>query len=271
MDGHFETANGASLLGEEDGAPFELLRPDAGSRALLVCDHASNRIPRKLGNLGLAQEVIEDHVGWDIGAADVTRILSQRLDATAVICGYSRLVIDCNRPPGSPGSIPEISDGYLIPGNQALSRAERAQREQEILEAYHGAISREVAGRWVDGLPPALVSIHSFTPALKADGVARPWQICILWGHDGRIAQPLMENFGQMQGITVGDNVPYSGRHVAYTVNIHGHAAGLPHVGIEIRQDLIATPEGALQWAGILETALAPILANPHLYQARHF
>ena len=271
MDGHFESVDGMKLLDEVDGAPFDLLRPDAGSRAILVCDHASNRIPARLGDLGLARDIIEDHVGWDIGAEAVTRILSEKLDATAIICGFSRLVIDCNRPPGSPASIPETSDGYLVPGNQALSRAERAAREREILEPYHGAISREVAGRWQDGLPPALVSIHSFTPALKADGRPRPWQICILWGHDGRIAQPLMENLALKPEITVGDNVPYSGLHVAYTVNIHGHAAGLPHVGIEIRQDLIATQEGAAHWAGILQEALAPVLANHHLYQARHF
>lgn len=260
-----------SLLTAGDPAPFELVRPESSARALLVCDHASNVIPSKLGDLGLSREIIEDHVGWDIGAAAVTRFLSDWMDLPAVICGYSRLVIDCNRPPGSPASVPEVSDGFRIPANNGITRADKAQREQEILEPYHRAIRKQVAGRWQNGHPPALVSIHSFTPALKEDSIQRPWHFCILWGHDGRIAQPLLENLGRIDDVIVGDNVPYSGRHVAYTCNIHGHAGGLPHVGIEIRQDLIATEEGARHWAGVLLQALEPVLANEHIYQARHF
>ena len=273
MDGNIDqlSAIGSSLLGAEDGPAVTVVNPDGLSRTVLCCDHASNRIPVSLGNLGLEQSVIEDHVGWDIGAEAIARHLSAELNAAAVICGYSRLVIDCNRPPGSPASIPEISDAIAIPGNEGLSPAEKRLREKEILEPYHQAIRDQITGRWQQASPPALVSIHTFTPALRETGVGRPWQICILWGHDGRIAQPLMDNLAQVDGLIVGDNVPYSGRNVAYTVNSHGFSNDLPHVGIEIRQDLVSTPEGAKKWAMILLDSLGPVLADPGLYQQRHF
>ena len=233
---------------------------------LLTCDHASNAIPRALDGLGLPPAALSQHIAWDIGAAAVTRRLAEALDAPALLTGYSRLVIDCNRDPGDPTSMPAVSDGVAVPGNRDLSKAARALRRAACFDPYHAAIAARLDALLAAGTVPALLSIHSFTPVMA--GVPRPWHIGILWDKDGRMPQPLLAALRADPAITVGDNQPYSAREPAgYTVRQHAVQRGLPHVAIELRQDLVAGDEGARAWAARLATALRPILARREIYR----
>lgn len=256
-----------SLLSETDPPPVEFCHERGKVPVLLTCDHASRVIPQVLGQLGLAEEEIARHIGWDIGAGAVTRRLAPLLDAPALLCGYSRLVIDCNRNPDDPSSIPLESDGVVISGNAALSANARAARRAEIFDPFHVAIERSIASQLARGVAPAVISIHSFTPEMK--GAKRPWHVGVLWDEDGRIALPLLEALRTESGLVVGDNEPYSARDpVGYTQRHHAWSRGLPHVAIELRQDLIAEEKGALAWAERLAHVLRPILAQSELYVA---
>lgn len=254
------------LLGSSDPAPVELVA--GAAPVLLTCDHASRAVPIALGSLGLDDTVLARHIGWDIGAAPVTRALASMLGAPALLAGYSRLVIDCNREPSNASSIPLVSDGVVIPGNHGLSAAEASARRRAIFAPYHAAIAQSIE-RFLDrGVVPALLAIHSFTPAMN--GTARPWHVGILWHDDDRIPVPLIEALRAEPGLCVGDNQPYSAREPAgYTVEHHAERQGLPHVAIELRQDLIADPAGAAAWAGRLARLLAPILARREIYRQR--
>ena len=254
-----------SLIGPGEPPPFRVLNPKGRARLLVVCDHASRRIPAALDNLGLDELALGRHIASDIGAGDVAERLSRRLDAPAVLAGYSRLVVDCNRGLNDPTSILAVSDGEFIPGNQGLSETQKAERAHQFFYPYHGAINRRLESFERRGIVPAFVAVHSFTPIFKK--VRRPWQIGILWDTDPRIPVPLM-NALRAQGITVGDNEPYSGKAPAdHTVDYHAEGGGLPHVSIEIRQDLVNHPEGVAQWARILGDALERILADEGLYR----
>jgi predicted N-formylglutamate amidohydrolase len=182
-----------------------------------------------------------------------------------VLSGYSRLVIDCNRDPADPSSIPETSDGTVVLGNRNLSTAARAARRRACFDPYHHRIAAWLAA--VRSRSPALLSIHSFTPVMQ--GKPRPWHVGILWDKDPRIPLPLLAALRAEPGLVVGDNEPYSAREPAgYTVRQHAALAGLPHVAIELRQDLVADAAGAADWAARLAAALAPILAPSELYRA---
>ena len=257
----------ARCLAPDDPPPCELCRGEGRAPLLITCDHASRRVPRALGTLGLTGEELSRHIGWDIGAATVSRGLAGRLDAPAILAGYSRLVVDCNRDPGDATSIPETSDGVAIPGNRGLSPEERSARHAEIFAPYHAAIADWIEARLARGVVPAVLSIHSFTPTMA--GRARPWHVGILWDADPRIPMPLLRSLRGDADLVVGDNQPYSAREPAgYTVRHHAVARGLPHVAIELRQDLIADEAGAARWADRLAAALAPILARREIYQA---
>ena len=254
------------LLGADDRSAVEICHAQGAAPVLLTCDHASNAIPRALGGLGLPPAALSQHIAWDIGAAAVTRLLAQTLDASALLTGYSRLVIDCNRDPGAPTSIPPVSDGVAVPGNRGLAEPARAARRAACFTPYHTAIAARLDALLAAGTPPALISIHSFTPAMA--GVARPWHIGILWDEDGRIPEPLLAALRADPAITVGDNQPYSAREPAgYTVRHHAVRRGLPHVAIELRQDLVADGEGAGSWATRLAAAFRPILAQREIYR----
>lgn len=255
-----------TLLRPGDPAPVAVLRADNAGPALITCDHASKQVPAALGNLGLSESELARHIGWDIGAAMVAEGLAALLDAPAIIAGYSRLVIDCNRDPADPSSIPEVSDGTPVPGNRGLGEDQRAARRAEIFVPYHAAIRSWLDDRLGRGVVPALIAVHSFTPFMG--GVARPWHIGVLWDVDPRIPMPLLEALRRDPNLTVGDNEPYSARQPAgYTVRHHVAQRGLPHVAIELRQDLVATPAGAAAWAERLGAALRPILARPEIYR----
>ncbi|MCC6466887.1 MAG: N-formylglutamate amidohydrolase [Alphaproteobacteria bacterium] len=254
------------LLGPDDPPPIELLNASGGAPALLLCDHASRAVPRALGRLGLDDALLMRHIGWDIGAAEVTRHLSRRFDAPAVMTGYSRLVIDCNRVPGEPQSIPEVSDGVRVPGNCGIAPAEALRRRRALYDPYHAAVDAAIDRFRRAGRVPAILSIHSCTPVMN--GEERPWHVGVLHDRDTRIAAPLMAALAARGDVCVGDNKPYSGRGQAgKTIHAHAHDVGLPHVMVEIRQDLIDTHKGAAAWARVLGDALAPILADPALYR----
>lgn len=252
-----------------DPPPYYLLNADGSAPLILVCDHASNAIPRHMNDLGLGHQELARHIAWDIGAAEVTRRLADRFDAPAVLSGYSRLVIDCNRAPGGPDSIAKISDGVIIPGNQEVGDEEAEWRLENCFWPYHHTITGTLAHLWRHGLAPALVSIHSFTP--RMNGFARPWHIGILWNRDPRLASPILEWLRAHPSLCVGDNEPYSGRDVGFTLERHAGAAGLPHLEFEIRQDLLADEEGCRRWAQIAGDALTAVLANRSVHQVVHY
>lgn len=234
-----------------DDEPFEFISARAGAGGLiLLCDHASRRVPEDLGDLGLAPDLFATHIASDIGAADVTRALAAHFGAAAVLARWSRLVVDLNRGEDDPTLVMKLSDGSIIAGNVEADVASRIARFHQ---PYHRRIAQEIARH----AQPVLISMHSFTPAWK--GRARPWEVGILWDRDGRLAVPLMARL-RAAGFTVGDNEPYSGALENDCLYRHGTMNGLPHVLIEIRQDLIFADREARSFAArlapILETAL---------------
>jgi predicted N-formylglutamate amidohydrolase len=243
------------LLGEDEPEPVAVERPDGSSPLFLTCDHAGRRVPRRLGRLGLPDEAFERHIAWDIGALAVSLRLSEAVDATLVRQRYSRLVVDCNRPEGVASAIPTISEATEIPGNAGLSEADRALRSSEILAPYHDRITALLDARRDEGRPTYLVAMHSFTPSYH--GVARPWHIGTLYGRDPRLARILRDLLIQEPGLVVGDNQPYNvSDFTDYTLPVHGEQRNLPHVGIEIRQDLITEASGQAVWAERLSRLL---------------
>lgn len=260
------------LLGPDDPPPFEVVNAEGRRPLVLICDHASRAVPSRLGRLGLEDWVFERHVAWDIGAAGLTRLLAERLDAPAVLGGYSRLVVDVNRQPGHPGSIPVVSDGIAVPGNASLSAREAQARLDALFWPYHRCVGDLLAGHWVrQAKPPVLFSIHSFTPCLADGGTPRPWHAGVLWNRDPRVALPLIDALREEPGLMVGDNEPYSGRTSGYSVEMHAGAAGLPYAAIEVRQDLIADDSGVAAWADRLGRALETVLDRPDLHSVRHY
>ena len=258
-----------SLLAPDEPAPFEWIGRDLRSAPLLICDHASNFIPRALADLGLPAPELERHIAYDLGAAEVTRGLAQRLGCAALLSHFSRLVVDPNRALDDPTLMPRESDGTPVPGNQHLTHAARQQRLATLFHPYHQALSQALAERVAAGVVPVILSIHSFTPVMQ--GRARPWQIGILWNRDPRLAVPLMADLNDA-GFIVGDNEPYSGRdNHGFTLRHHAHGAGFPHVLLELRQDLIDTHHGAQEWIAILAPILAQLLTRPSLTQTKVF
>ncbi len=247
------------LLHADEPPAVSVERRHGVSPLFLTCEHASNRIPRRLGSLGIEAPALQSHIAWDIGALNVARGLSVRLDATLVAQSYSRLVIDCNRRPEAPDSIPTVSENTEIPGNRNLHPAQARARVEEILAPYHDAITRHLDARRRLGRASVLVAVHSFTPVY--DGSARPWHVGVLYNRDRRLPQIMLELLSDADHLVVGDNQPY---HVAdltdYTIPVHGEGRGIAHVEFEIRQDLIATLTGQAAWADRLADLLVRAL-----------
>lgn len=222
----------------------ELIPAAADPRCLLIADHGSNRVPPGI-DLGVPAAVMDNHIAIDIGVDPLVRALADRLGMAACLATASRLVVDLNRDPDSPGVIPAVSDGILIPGNQHVDAAARARR-LDLHSAYHAVLADAAADA---GL---LVSIHSFTPALSSrPEEARPWPIGILYNHDDRAARLALDRLGAA-GILAGDNQPYSGRDLNYTMDRHGEAAGRAYLSIEMRQDEIGDAAGRARWLPVL-------------------
>jgi len=236
------------LLASADVPPVHEDNAAGRSPFLLTSDHYGRTIPRILGDLGLPAGVLTRHIAWDPGIAGVADALSKHLDAHLIAQRYSRLVIDCNRPPGAPSSIPRISEATVIPGNEGLGRDAAEARRRQIFDPYHRRIAEVIRRRLRDSVPTVLVSLHSFTPVYA--GIARPWHIGTLYHRDTKLPPLLLKLLREEPDLVVGDNEPYAvSDETDYTIPVHGEARGLMNSGIEIRQDLIADQAGQRQWA----------------------
>ena len=244
------------------------------------------------------------HVASDIGAGEVTRHLAVRLDAPAVLANYSRLVVDLNRQPGHSTSIMATSDDIAVPGNKNLGEGARQERIETLFWPYHRALGDLQAKMWRRGTPPILLAVHTFTP--RMGGEDRRWHAGILWNRDPRFARALIEGLsapgahapklqdpaadfapgllsgrpsceGMPSGMTppgdiaVGDNEPYSGRDLAYTLDVHAGAAGLAHAAVEIRQDLVMDTAGTRAWTERLALVLRPLIGRADLHRIERF
>jgi predicted N-formylglutamate amidohydrolase len=248
------------LLAADEPPPFTVDNETGTSPLLIVADHAGKHFPRRLGQLGLSNAECERHIAWDIGIGAVCCLIGQALNAVVIRQNYSRLVIDCNRTPGSETSIADLSELTHVPGNIGLSEHDNLARVREIFQPYHDRIASELDRRREAARPTALISAHSFTPVFKAE--TRPWHVGVLYNRDRRFAQILMELLHREEGLVVGDNEPYTVTDASdYTIPVHGEQRALHHVALEIRQDLIADEVGQRTWAALFARLL------PQAYQ----
>lgn len=258
-----DQATGQATENQGDSEAFTLLAGDAAKGLLLICDHASNALPPGYGTLGLPPEQLERHIGYDIGAAGVTLGLSRLLNVPAVLSRYSRLLIDPNRGSDDPTLVMRLSDGAIVPGNGYIEAAEIAHRVMHYYTPYHATIDAAIDRAIATGRPPAIFSIHSFTPNWRSQ--PRPWHATVLWDKDPRLAVPLIGALRQEPGLVVGENEPYTGKLKNDCLYRHGTHRGLAHALIEIRQDLIREPEGQKEWAERLARLLERLLQSPEV------
>lgn len=248
------------LLAADEPHPVIVHREAGAAPFVLLADHAGRLIPRRLGTLGLEAPDLSRHIAWDIGIAGVAERLSELLDAALIMQRYSRLVIDCNRPPGIAASIPERSEATDIPGNTGISAVEAVARRREIFDPYHAHIERLLDARAHEGRPTVLIALHSFTPVYL--GVPRAVEVSPLYGGDARLAHALLVLLRREGDLVVGDNDPYAVTDTTdYAVPVHGIGRGLVHTAIEIRQDLITETSGQAAWALRLARLLPEALA----------
>lgn len=230
-------------------------RADAAGRFVLLCDHATNRLPPRYGSLGLGVEDLGRHFAWDPGAAGIARRMAERLDAPLVLANVSRLVIDCNRSPDAPDSIVAVGEMTPIPGNADLTVPERSRRVAEAYDPFHAAVSDAIDRRAARPGSFALCAIHTFTPVMR--GTRRPWHVGIIHEESNPLADAVLAALRADSGLVVGDNEPYSpADRVYHTLERHGLARGLPTVMIEVRNDLVATPEDERAWGDRLADIL---------------
>ena len=246
------------LLGPADVPPVREYHDSGRSPFLLTCDHYGRLIPQRLGDLGLPESELKRHIAWDIGIAGVAEMLSTHLDAHLVVQRYSRLVIDCNRPPDVASSIPMISEATTVPGNEGITREVAELRRAQIFDPYHRRIDEIIDQRRQRNMPTILVSLHSFTPVYA--GIARPWHIGTLYQRDTILPPLLLQLLRAEPDLVVGDNEPYAvSDETDYTIPVHAEARGLMNTGIEIRQDLISDQAGEKAWADRLARIFAEI------------
>lgn len=245
------------LLSADEPGPFKILNPLSEQPILLVCDHASCRFPVSLGDMGLDPFARRCHLAVDIGAGPLTERLAETLGVTAVMQQYSRLIVDCNRELMDPGAFLQFGDGVPVPGNRSLRQAEKDLRAEAIYWPYHKAINQQMQRLTELSAPLSFITVHSFTPVM--DGESRPWQMGVLWDTDARLPEIFLEGF-RAAGYNVGDNEPYSGKAPQdYTIDNHAETAGIPHVGIEIRQDLIDCDDGVETIARLMHDIIESI------------
>jgi predicted N-formylglutamate amidohydrolase len=231
------------------------VRPDGSSPFLILVDHAGRAIPQTLGDLGLDEADRRRHIAWDIGALEVARRLSDRLDAEVIAQAYSRLVIDCNRDPAWASSIAAQSEETPIPANQALSEADRSARRRFIFEPYHAFIQAALERRAAEGRRVVVIALHSMTNVYL--GVSRPMPGAVLFGPSPEFARLVLSELRGAVGAEIAENAPYALSLTSdYTVPKHALARGLPYAEIEMRQDLVAEEGGCALWAERLATAL---------------
>ncbi len=241
-----------------DGPTVTVANGDGKGPLVLVCDHASNHFPSPYDKtLGVSEAEKTMHVAWDPGALSLSLALGDRLDAPVVYPGVSRLIIDCNREEDREDLTPSLSEIVEVPGNRNLVQNEINRRLDMVHRPFHKAIAQTLDTRASRNLPNAVVSIHTYTPVFK--GKARPWEIGLIYGEDRRLAEPVLNSLKSVDGLTVGDNQPYSPSDgVYYTVRRHGEARGLPCLMIEVRNNELQTPQDEAKWADLL----APVLSS---------
>jgi predicted N-formylglutamate amidohydrolase len=248
----------AGLLDEHEEPPALVLNGEGRSPYVLICEHASNRLPRRLGTLGLAADELERHIAWDLGAEQVARRLSRLTDAPLVLQRYSRLVYDCNRPPDSADAMPEISETTAVPGNRSLSPAHKLARIGEIYRPFHATVGELLDRRAAAGVRSLVVSIHSFTPVYK--GERRTVELGILFDRDRSLPERLMPCFATVDARY---NEPYGPDDgVLHTLNLHAAPRGLAHAMIEIRNDFLSNERGQAGWAERLAASFAHSAAH---------
>jgi predicted N-formylglutamate amidohydrolase len=250
-------------------ASFEVLSGEVDGGFLILVDHATNYIPPEYLSLGLPAEELERHIAFDVGAGPLARSLSERFRAPAVLTRFSRLLIDANRGEDDPTLIMRISDRTIVPGNIEVDPAERERRLTRFHRPYHREVERMIDEMIGTGNSPAILSIHSYTPIWR--GAKRPWHAGVLWDQDPRLASPLLAELSAEHGLRVGDNEPYVGWLKNDTMYRHATRRGLAHVLLEIRNDLIETPAGVLEWADRLELILHPIVAARQSHEIRYY
>jgi predicted N-formylglutamate amidohydrolase len=243
------------LLAADEPAAFQDFQLDGRSDFIIVADHAGARIPRRLANLGLPDSELQRHIAWDIGALGVARRMAQALDAPLVAQNYSRLVIDCNRDPRVPSSIPRISELREIPGNIGLSAADVAARRTQIFDPYHRRIGELLDHRQVSGRRVILIAQHTMTDVYK--GERRPMHAAVLYNRDRRFAGVVLDELRRERDLIIADNEPYFvSDETDYTIPHHAEARALLHVEIEIRQDLVSDETGQAEWAARIARVL---------------
>lgn len=247
-----------------DIPPVETVEARGTPGLLLLCDHARNRVPPCTGGgtLGLPPEDMARHIAFDVGARGVTLALADLLGAAAILSTVSRLVIDPNRGEDDPTLVMQLYDGSIVPGNRGVGAAEIARRRARFWQPYHAAIAARLDALARQGIRPALVGIHTMTRQLRG-GPPRPWQISVLSGPDRRLADPLLARLRAEPDLVVGDNEPYVGVLAGDTMDRHAVARGLPHVLIEVRNDLVADAAGERHWAERLAGPLRDVLGLP--------
>jgi predicted N-formylglutamate amidohydrolase len=247
---------------------IETIDGDDAAGLILLCDHASNALPDGYGTLGLAQGELDRHIGWDIGAAAVTRLLAEHFCAPAILTRYSRLLIDPNRGADDPTLVMRISDGALIPGNARIGVGEIERRTALYYRPYHDAIRTRLDRMLGAGIVPLVFAVHSMTDVWR--GARRPWPVSLLWDKDPRLAEAMIAAFRRDPALIVGDNEPYDGSLKGDTLYQHATSRGLPHALIEYRQDLVADAIGQRDWAVRTAAILEPLLADPALRRVEH-
>ncbi|WP_157018342.1 N-formylglutamate amidohydrolase [Mesorhizobium xinjiangense] len=251
-------------------APFEIIDRPRDRGLVILADHARRNLPDDYGDLGLPATEFERHIAYDIGVETVTRRLAELLDAPALMANFSRLLIDPNRGEDDPTLIRQLYDGTIIPGNYPMAPQERQTRLERFYQPYHDAAASMIASvAEASNCAPFVVSVHSFTPTMQ--GKARPWHVGILWDSDDRAVKPMLAGLGSDPMLVVGDNEPYDGALRGDTMFRHAIVNGFAHVLIEIRQDLIATEEGAHQWAARLAPILDEINKQPDIHEVKFF
>ncbi|WND01849.1 N-formylglutamate amidohydrolase [Temperatibacter marinus] len=249
--------------------PPEVINPESECDVLILCDHASNHVPKEFDSLGLEEMSLAEHIAWDIGAEQITRKMCDMMGMTAVIQRVSRLVIDVNREPGRDSLIPVVSDGTAIPGNRNLSFEQTQNRVEAYYTPFHQVIEECIAHRLKRGRTPLIIGMHSFTDRMA--GFQRPWQIGFLWNKDPRLAQAMIGMLERETTLTIGDNEPYSGKDLYYTMQRHGADNGLAQTTIEIRQDLAKNEKQCTEWAALLCDVLEELLERSDLMSLKHY
>jgi predicted N-formylglutamate amidohydrolase len=248
-------ASGSAILSGEDGSPVETVNPDGRADVVLICEHAANRIPEALDDLGIDADTRLSHVAWDPGAAEVARAMAEQLDAPLFLQRFSRLVYDCNRPVFADSAVPAVSERYVIPGNDALDPAARAGRQAAIYLPFRDTVAAFVRQRMDAGRPPMIVTVHTFTPVFK--GRRRTTDLGVLHDADARLADAVLALLAADDDLQVRRNDPYGPQDgVTHTLKVQALGHGLPNVMFEIRSDLVADSAGQRAFAERLSRAV---------------